>query len=208
MTPRTLVAASGALLWAGLVLGLPEGLGAQGPPEGISLTGYWKLDKNRSDDPDDKIREAMADLRTVPYQPDPRTQGPYGRRPYPNDPYAQPDPRAVALSTLDDRPKELLIAQRTTMVLIQEGDDEGSVRGVRTDGQRRPMPAGRGEMQGRWEDGALVVETWRADGLETVETFELSTDPREIKVTFLVTIRGLDPISIISIYQPDRSKRY
>ena len=208
MTPRSFVASVGALLWAGLVLGPPESRGAQGPPAGVSLTGYWKLDKNRSDDPGDKIKEAMAGLRTVPYMPDPRTQGPYGRRPYPNDPYAQPDPRAAALSVLDDRPTELLIAQRTTMVLIQEGDDEGSVRGVHTDGHRRPMPAGRGEIQGRWESGALVVETWRADGLETVETFELSADPREIKVTLSLTIRGLDPITLTSVYEPDPSKRY
>ena len=70
------------------------------------------------------------------------------------------------------------------------------------------MPAGRGEISGRWEDTALVVETLRADGVETVETFQLSTDPREIKVTLSVTIRGLDPITLTSIYEPDPSKRY
>ena len=138
---------------------------------------------------------------------DPRTRPPYGGRgPYPQDPYGMNDPRAAAIPEFD-RPKELTIAQRSTLVLIQEGHDEGSVRGVHTDGHRRAMPAYRGEIQGRWEDGHLVVETWRANGLHTVETFEVQANPRELKVTLSVVVQGLDPISIESLYVPDLSRR-
>ncbi len=100
-----------------------------------------------------------------------------------------------------------MIAQRTSLVLIQEGDDEGSVRGVHTDGRRRPMPAGRGEIRGHWENGQLVVETWRNDGLQLVETFELASDPRELTVTVAVMAPGMHPLTVTSVYEPDRSKR-
>ena len=51
------------------------------------------------------------------------------------------------------------------------------------------------------------METWRKDGLQTVETFELSSDPRELTVTVTVMAPGLNPLTITSIYVPDRSKR-
>jgi hypothetical protein len=190
------------VLVACLTLATPPGHGAEGPPAGGSLTGYWKLDRDRSDDPDEKAREAMEGLTRTPtgvgsgYPRNP------GRSPYGSG----SDPRRAVFQEID-RPRELMIAQRTTLVLIQEGDDEGSVRGVHTDGQRRPVPADRAEIRGHWENGQLVVETWREDGLQTVETFELSSDPRELTVTLSVMAPGLNPLTVTSIYEPDRSKR-
>ena len=228
MDSRARVAARFAVLVACLTLATPPGQGAEGPPAGISLTGYWKLDRDRSDDPDQKAREAMEGVRTGDYHPgsagaptgpgidvttpgDPRTRNPTGvGSGYPRNPGRSPygggsDPRRAVFPEID-RPKELQIAQRTALVLIQEGDDEGSVRGVHTDGQRRPAPANRGEIRGHWEDGQLVVETWRKNGLQTVETFELSPDPRELTVTVTVMAPGLNPLSVTSLYVPDRSK--
>jgi hypothetical protein len=238
MSSRILVVTGAAVLAGGLSLGAPPGNGAEGPPEGVSLTGYWKLDRDRSDDLDEKAREALERMRTDGHDPDaggtptgpgidvttpgdPRTTpapaspgqpGQGGRSPYGvgqprgRSPYGGGrDPRAAVFPEID-RPKELTIAQRTSLVLIQEGDDEGSVRGVHTDGQRRPMPAGRGDMRGTWEDGQLVVETWRSDGVQTVETYELAEDARELTVTVSVMARGMHPLSITSLYVPDPSK--
>ncbi len=236
MSSRILVAMGVAVLAGGLTLGAPPRRSAEGPPEGVSLTGYWKLDRDRSDDPDEKAREAMEGMRTDGHDPgaggtptgpgidvmtpgDPRTttpapagpgqgeRSPYGGgQPRGRSPYGGGrDPRAAVFPEID-RPKELTIAQRTSLVLIQEGDDEGSVRGVHTDGQRRPMPAGRGDIRGAWEDGQLVVETWRSDGVQTVETYELAADARELTVTVSVMARGLHPLAIKSVYVPDTSK--
>ncbi|MHC4507269.1 MAG: hypothetical protein ACYTFI_28705 [Planctomycetota bacterium] len=233
MSSRILVAAGITLLVGGLGLTAPPGSGAEGPPEGVSLTGYWKLDRDRSDDPDDKAREALEGMRTDGHDPggetptgpgidvttpgDPRTTTPAPAGPGQRGPYGRPgergqypygggrDPRAAVFPEID-RPKELTIAQRTSLVLIQEGDDEGSVRGVHTDGQRRQMPAGRGEIRGAWEDGQLIVETWRSDGVQTVETYELTADPRELKVTLSVMARGMNPLTVESVYVPDPSK--
>jgi hypothetical protein len=237
MSSRILVATGAALLAGVLGLGARPDKGTEGPPEGVSLTGYWKLDRDRSDDPDDKAREALEGMRTDGHDPpgggtpsgpgidvttpgDPRTTTPEPTgpgQPGQRGPYGRPggrgqypygggrDPRAAVFPEIN-RPKELTIAQRTTLVLIQEGDDEGSVRGVHTDGQRRAMPAGRGDMRGTWEDGQLVVETWRSDGVQTVETYELAVDPRELTVTVSVMARGMHPLSIKSVYVPDTSK--
>jgi hypothetical protein len=237
MSSRILVAGGITLLAGGLGLDTPPATGAEGPPEGVSLTGYWKLDRDRSDDPDDKAREALEGMRTDGHDPagggtptgpgvdvttpgDPRTTTPAPtgpRQPGQRDPYGRPggrgqypygggrDPRGAVFPEID-RPKELTIAQRPSLVLIQEGDDEGSVRGVHTDGQRRQMPAGRGEIRGAWEDGQLVVETWRSDGVQTVETYELVADPRELKVTVSVMARGMNPLTVESVYVPDTSK--
>ena len=227
MHSRTMLTTSVVVLVACLTLATPPGHGAEGPPAGGSLTGYWKLDRDRSDDPDEKAREAMEGLRTGDYDPgsagaptgpgidvivpgDPRTRTPTGvGSGYPRNPGRSPygsDPRRAVFPEID-QPRELMIAQRTTLVLIQEGDDEGSVRGVHTDGTRRPMPANRSEIRGHWEKGQLVVETWRSNGLQTVETFELSPDPRELTVTVTVMAPGLNPLTVTSIYEPDRSKR-
>ncbi|MEE8218546.1 MAG: hypothetical protein V3S03_06230 [Vicinamibacteria bacterium] len=230
MSSRTMVVTGVAVLAGGLTLGTLPGHGDEGPPAGMSLTGYWKLDRDRSDDPKEKAREAMEGMRTGDYDPgsggaptgpgidvmtpgDPRTTTPTRVGPrQPQDRGQSPyggggDPRRAVFPEFD-RPKELMIAQRTSLVLIQEGDDEGSVRGVHTDGRRRPMPAGRGEIRGHWENGQLVVETWRNDGLQLVETFELASDPRELTVTVAVMAPGMHPLTVTSVYEPDRSKRH
>ena len=61
MRSRTM--ASATVLTAVLALAPPPGH-AEGPPKGVSLTGYWKLDRDRSDDPKEKAREAMEGMRT------------------------------------------------------------------------------------------------------------------------------------------------
>jgi hypothetical protein len=179
----------------------------EGPPEGISLTGHWDLDRDRSDDPRQKGREAMEGMRTgEPTRPgvdvmtpgDPRVHdpsgAPRGRRPG----TIGPDARSAVFPEIE-QPKELTIAQRSTLVLIQEGDDEDNVRGIHTDGQPRPIPGG-GVMSGAWEDGHLVVETRRDDGLRRKETFELSADGRELTLTVHLAAPRMRSLTVTSLY--------
>jgi hypothetical protein len=188
----------------------------EAPPEGVSLTGYWKLDRDRSDDPGQKAREAIEGMRTgepisggeTPAGPgvdvmtpgDPRVHdpsgAPRGRRPG----TIGPDPRSAVFAEID-QPKELTIAQRSTLVLIQEGDDADDVRGIHTDGQPRPIPGGGGVMSGAWEDGHLVVETRRDDGLRRTETFELSADGRELTVTVHLAAPRMPSLTVTSLYE-------
>ncbi len=247
MRSRTITNAA-VVLSAGLALAPPPAR-AEGPPEGVSLTGHWKLDRERSDDPKQKVRQAMEAMRTGESTPggessagpgvdvmtpgDPRSRNPPpvdapidterlppvepgGRDPYGGGrrqpggwgqpPYGGREaPRAAVFPEIN-RPKELLIAQRTSLVLIQEGDDEGSVRGVHTDGQRHPMPGGGEEMSGAWEGGKLVVETRRDDGVRRTETFELSADGSELTVTIHIAAPRIPSLTITSIYEPGASK--
>jgi hypothetical protein len=141
--------------------------------------------------------------RWPPPDPDPYDRDPYRRR----DPFRRNRQAQRAAFPELDRPKELTIAQRSTLVLIQEGDDEGSVRGIHTDGRRRPLPGGRGEMRGQWEEGDLVVESWGNDGLQLVEIYALSPDPRELTVTVEIVAPGLPPLTVRSVYLPTPSSQ-
>jgi hypothetical protein len=235
MRSRTLAGA--AILTAVVVMAPPPGHAA-GPPEGVSLTGHWTLDRDRSDDPKVKVREAMEGMRTGEYDPgaggtptgpgidvmtpgDPRMTPPPtgggqpGTPPYGGEtgqpggrgpsPYGRgQDPRAAVFPKID-QPDELMIAQRPTLVLIQEGSDEGSVRGIHTDGQQRPIPGGRGEVSGAWEDAQLVVETRRDDGVRFTETYELSADGGELRVTVHIVAPRMPALTVESLYVPDAS---
>jgi hypothetical protein len=231
MRSRTL--ASAAILTAVVALAPPPGHAA-GPPEGVSLTGHWKLDRDRSDDPKQKTREALEGMRGGDHDPgaggsptgpgidvmtpgDPRTTPPTpagggqpGTPPYGGgsgsptgrgpSPYGRGQDSRAAVFPKIDQPDELTIAQRRTLVLIQEGDDEGSVRGIHTDGQRRPMPGGGGEVSGAWEDGRLVVETRRDDGVRYTETYQLSADGGELTVAVHIMAPRMTSLTIESVY--------
>jgi hypothetical protein len=100
------------------------------------------------------------------------------------------DPRA-AYGFVLDLPEALTIAQRPSLILIQENDDESRVRGLHPDGARRQAPGGKSATRTRWEKGRLHVETWRGDGVDVDEVFELAPDPRQLTVTIHVTEGGV-----------------
>jgi hypothetical protein len=101
-----------------------------------------------------------------------------------------PVPRA-AYGYLLDLPQTLTIAQRPSLILIQDDDDEGRTRGLRPDGVRRRSPDGAAETRTRWEDAGLHVETWRDDGVHVDELFELGADGSLLSVTLNVAESGV-----------------
>jgi len=193
-----------------------------GPPPGLSLTGRWRLDPDRSDDPGQKVKEAMAGVRTDDSGPVHRPTSP-GRRGTPRDPRdggaptgpgvdimtpgmtgaggsddpfrtgssgsGRSDPRAAYEYVLD-LPETLTIAQRSSLILIQENDNESRVRGLHPDGTRRQAPGGQSATEARWEKGRLHVETWRTDGVDVDEVFALAPDGELLTVSVHVTEGG------------------
>jgi hypothetical protein len=212
---------------------------ASAPPPGLSLTGRWRLDPARSDDPKRKVRDAMKGIETddsgpvgpigppstpgrggTPRDPgrgDPPPTGPgvdvmtpgvsgvggsddpFHRRPSGS---SRSEARA-AYGVVLDLPEALTIAQRPSLILVQEDDDEGRVRGLHPDGSRRRGPLGATEA--RWEEGGrLRVKTWRDDGVDVDETFELAPDRSRLTVTVRVAQGGVH-MTLERVFVPDES---
>ena len=111
------------------------------------------------------------------------------------------DPRAAYEYVLD-LPKTLTIAQRSSLILIQEDDDEGRVRGLHPDGARHQAPGGQSATRTRWEKGRLHVETWRGDGVDVDEVFELAPDGKLLTVTVHVTEGGTS-MTLERVFRPE-----
>jgi hypothetical protein len=101
-----------------------------------------------------------------------------------------------------DLPETLMIAQRPSLILIQEDDDEARTRALRPDGARHRGPDGKSEHRTRWESGVLRVETWHDDGVHVEEIFELAPDGALLTVTVRVTDGGT-PLSLERIFRPE-----
>jgi hypothetical protein len=89
-----------------------------------------------------------------------------------------------------DLPETLAIAQRPSLILIQENDDEARTRALRPDGVRHRGVDGTSEHRTRWDKGLLHVETWHDDGTQVEETFELAPDGALLTVTVEVADGG------------------
>jgi hypothetical protein len=236
MRPRATVASLAALaLTAAFTLAQTEE--ASGPPPGVSLTGQWELVPGLSDDPGQKVKEAMAGTRTDDTGPvrAPRSPGQPGMPRDPrdgvpptgpgvdimtpgvtgvggsDDPFrtgssgsGRSDPRAAYKFVLD-LPETLTIAQRSTLILIQEDDDESRVRGLHPDGTRRQGPGGKSATRARWEKGRLHVETWRGDGVDVDEVFELAPDRSQLTVVVRVMEGGVS-MTLERVFVPDHSE--
>jgi hypothetical protein len=101
-----------------------------------------------------------------------------------------------------DLPETLTIAQRPSLILIQEDDDEGRTRALRPDGVRQPTTGGESESRTRWDRGLLHVETWHDDGVHVEEIFELAPDASLLTVSVRVDDGG-SAIALERVFRPD-----
>ncbi len=235
MRLRGLVVSLAVLAAPGALAQEPEGEQAlTAPPPGVSLTGHWRLDPELSDDPGDKVHEAMkglqsdrrprrpplypgqggipGDEREVPTGPGvdimtPGMTGTVGT----DDPFRQGGSSRSSRSQFRgafehvlDLPETLTIAQRPSLILIQENDDEGRTRALRPDGVRHQSTDGQSANRTRWEKGLLRVETWHDDGVQVEEIFEPAPDGRLLTVTVRVDDGG-SVISLERVFRPDES---
>jgi len=232
MRPRALVVGLAVLIAPAALAQEPEGA----PPPGVSLTGRWRLDPKLSDEPGNKVREAMKGLQSDPERrrppvypgpggiPGDRGQGepPSGPgvdittpgmtgAPGTGDPFerggSSGSSRSQSRAAFDyvlDLPETLTIAQRPSLILIQENDDDGRVRALRPDGTRVRSSGGQSESRTRWEKGLLLVDTWHDDGVRVEEIFELAPDRSLLTVTVRVNDGG-SSISLERVFRPDES---
>jgi hypothetical protein len=101
-----------------------------------------------------------------------------------------------------DLPETLTIAQRASLILIQEDDDEDRTRALRPDGARHRATDGESEHLCRWENGLLYVETWHDDGVRVAEIFELAPDGSLLTVTVEVADMGSTQI-LERVFRPE-----
>jgi hypothetical protein len=102
-----------------------------------------------------------------------------------------------------DLPETLAIAQRPSLILIQEDDDEGRTRALRPDGVRHRAVNGESEHRTRWDKGLLHVETWHDDGVKVEEIFELAPDGALLTVTVQVA-EGGSPVVLERVFRRSR----
>jgi hypothetical protein len=113
-------------------------------------------------------------------------------------------PRAAFAYVLD-LPETLTIAQRPALILIQENDDEGRVRGLHPDGARHQVTGTRSATRTHWEKGRLHVETWREDGVDVDEVFAIAPDRSRLTVTVTV-VEGATSLVLERVFLPDESE--
>ena len=165
------------------------------------LAGRWQLDRERSDDAKQKMREAMDRPGTGkfaglgPIGPGPRSGGPMGGGPMGARPMGgQPagsrprggDPAADGwaggtMAQLLEPPRMLVITLDDGEVTLDGGGE--SLLRLRPDGRKVKREGGAVELKARWKDGELVVETEREDGPRMVTSYRVTSDRQELHVT-------------------------
>jgi hypothetical protein len=176
-----------ALAFAATLLTAPGG--ADETPD---LSGFWKLDRERSDDARKKIASAREeDRRGIgrlgPLAPCYGSGGPMGGGPVGRRPVADPGGR-VRPPGGSDNPLAHVMDPPATLAITQSGgeisfDDYQDVRRLRPDGRKVKREGGAIEVRARYKDGDLIVEAEREDGDKSVTTYHVTADRKELHVT-------------------------
>lgn len=158
-----------------------------------NLSGHWRLDKEKSDDPRTKVQEGTRGGRPGgmggPGMGGPGMGGgPPGGGRGPGD---RPDPEAM--KQREAALAELTIEHEDPELTITDANEQR--RFLYTDGRetRRDSENGQSlEVKSRWKDGRVVVETSGGRGKVT-ETYRLGAEGRELIVETRVEGRGEMP---------------
>ena len=169
------------------------------------LSGTWRLDKERSDDAREKMREQMERRGggRGPGMSGPGTGGPGmggGGRMAPPGMGDGGDP-AEAMKPILDPAEELSVYQGQPDIVIDE--KYARRRTLHADGRKYKADNGASEITTEWKEGALVVETRGFRGQKTTETWELSTTGKRLTATTKVENGLGGKVTIKRVY--DRS---
>lgn len=233
----------GAVLWIGLALGAstnstsapmtePEvrtGNQAASPHAGVSMglqahvaaprtvpdfSGHWIFNARASDDPREKLREAMKSMRQAPggrrgmgggsgghergggksrgRQGHGASAGPGGRSDMPRE----------AWTALTATPARLDITHEDPMLLIADEherrqriftDFRGTSVSASSGLQQRAMVAG-------WEDGALVVETALEGGTRLTQTYRIDAPTGQLMISAAASLAEKQAVSFRLVY--------
>lgn len=172
-------------------------------PAPPNISGRWRLNKSQSDDPREKMRQAMS---RGDFPGRPGGGGPGGGPPpggFPGGPPPGGDgggfPGGMEAS------EALEIVQGDGELTINETGSSEVVRTriVYTDGRKseQSTPGGRAEIKGKWKGSKLVVEIKPERGGKLTETYELAPSGGQLYVTTKIENERLpQAVSIRRVY--------
>jgi hypothetical protein len=188
-----------------------------------SFSGRWLFNKDKSDDPREKMREARGGQGSGGYgggggggyhgghRPG---GGGYGGGGYGGGGYGggghhgsgsgggdQGGDRTASASrsSFFEVPTEMTITQTETEIAIL--DKEGALRTLHPDGKKYKDDSGN-EVKSQWQNGHLVVETQRQQGSKFTETFDVGGAERQLVVTLAFQGQSFGPVTIRRVYDP------
>jgi hypothetical protein len=195
MTRRMTVLSGAVVLSAGFAAGPRPARGEDKPkaPVTVDLSGRWMLDKERSDDAREKMREGKEG-RGGPGGGRPPTGpggggggmggpgggggggmgGPPGGGGRMGPPPDTSDDARESMRAIFDPAEELAIAQTEAEIAVDE--KFGRMRRLHPDGKKYKTDNGAAETKTSWKEGKLQVETRRNLGGSVIETWELIPD--------------------------------
>jgi hypothetical protein len=192
MTMRTVLLSCALVFPSGVGSG-PRVLHAdeksKAPTVTVDLSGTWVYNPGLSDDAREKMRESMERGAGSPGGRPPVGPGGGGMggaggggrtSPPPGGMGGDADPREAMRAILEPA-EELTIAQTGTEVAMEE--TFGQTRRLHPDGRKYKTDNGTSEMKASWKEGALVVDTKRAQGTRVVETWERVPDGSQLIVS-------------------------
>ena len=188
-----------------------------------ALAGSWKLNRDESDDPRDKLRSAIQDREQN------GTPGGMGRHGgmggggigmgipgIGGGPMGTPGPRGQSSGSDDQKarlleviepPNQLSVALRGPEVDMT--DTESHTRELFTDGRKVEKPkkdAIQTQVKAHWDGQTLVTDEKGPNGEKISHSYELSSDGKFIDILTLESKRLNTPIIIRSVYdKPDAS---
>lgn len=160
-----------------------------------SLAGYWKLNKDESDDPKNKIEDSRHKDDEDP------TAGPSNRRvgyPYPggggpNGPYGGPGGRDDRNDQKNADLEEYVRPAFSQNIELKQNEvdtmnEQDSKLVIFTDGRKLPKPKGNGPepILAHWDGAKLVSDEKGPQGRKVSRTYELSFDGKQIYETWRV----------------------
>jgi hypothetical protein len=189
---------------------------SQGQP---ALNGIWKLNRDESDDPREKLRSAMQDrdqnggmgrhggmggggvTMGVPgIGGMGRPGGPGGGQG--RGPGAGSEEQRGRLRDIVEAPDQLKIAQKGPETDMT--DTEGRVRSLFTDGRKLEKPKKDGaqtQVKARWDHATLITEEKGPNGEKISHSYEITGDGNQLADTLTLESNRLNtPIIVRSVY--------
>jgi len=185
-----------------------------------TLEGLWEINRKKSDDPENKMREAIGrrhggglrDGRSSGGGGLPDGDGFPGEPPLGDSPARGTPPSGSQVGRASARTEEnmraadiLQIFQSESELTVNETGDDRLVNTATfyTDGRKTHQDTeyGKLETNAKWVGDKLVVETKSQRGGKMIRTYELSSDGRELHVTLRMENKRMpQAISILSVY--------
>ena len=207
-TPRAAGALPLALLCACLA-GCVGG-GASEAPEGVNLSGNWKLDHAASDDPQKVLASMRAQVQTLTERARAATEArtgvgtadpdaPDGGRGPRRDPLRR-SPMAHVVMSILSRGDFLTIRQTPTQFML----DYGGLQRSYTPGEKSVVSAegGVGDQTAGWKGHEFVISIKGQMGTTVTESYGRSADGKQLIMRLHIAPAELSAVTLTRVYNP------